>query len=123
MNHFYQFAFLYFIVSFLLGAIWHVVLFAKYYKKLAIYSRIEKPRFVFGILAMLTQSFVFSYLFHLVPDKTLFWVSMFFLLESFMVFAELGKQNTTSVPGFLIIQTAFSAVQVCLVALIYIFLF
>jgi hypothetical protein len=103
--------------------VWHVVIFPKYYKKLAIYSRIEKPRFVFGVLAMLTQSIVFAYLFDLVPNQNIFWLGMFLLLESFMVFAELGKQNTSSVVGFLCIQTVFSAIQVGLVALGYYVLF
>lgn len=65
---------------------------------------------------MAFQAIVFAYLFPLVPDKMMFWVGMFLLLESFMVFAELGKQETTSVSGFLIIQTLFSSLQVALVA-------
>lgn len=120
MPIFYQYLLSYLFVSFALGAIWHVVLFKEYYKKLAIYSNIEKPRFSFGFSAMLLQGIVFAYVYPLIASTWLFGLGLFMLLTSFMVFAEAGKQNATSLSGFVGIQTAFSAVQTILVTLAFV---
>jgi hypothetical protein len=117
MAGFYLLLLGYLVLSFALGAIWHVVLFKGYYKKLAIYSNIEKPRFSFGFSAMLLQGIVFAYVYPLVASAWFFGLGLFFLLVSFMVFAEAGKQNTTSLSGFVLIQTAFSLVQTIIVTL------
>lgn len=111
MPIFYQFFLAYVVASFILGAVWHVALFKQYYKKLAIYSNIEKPRFVFGLTAMILQGLVVAYLYHLVVNPWLFAIGLFMTLTSFMVFAEAGKQNATSLTGFVAIQLAFSAIQ------------
>jgi hypothetical protein len=117
MTSFYFFALAYLVVSFALGAIWHMVLFKEYYKKLAIYSNIEKPRFSFGFSSMLLQAIVFAYVYPLIASPWLFSLGLFMLLTSFMVFAEAGKQNATSLSGFVLIQTAFSLVQTIIVTL------
>lgn len=115
MNTFFLHLLAYLVLSFALGAIWHIVLFKEYYKKLAIYSNIEKPRFSFGLLAMLLQGIVFAYVYPMIQSPFVFGIGLFALLISFMVFAEAGKQNTTSLSGFVLIQTAFSVVQAVLV--------
>ena len=120
MTSFYLLLLAYLVVSFALGAVWHVVLFKEYYKKLAIYSNIENPRFSFGFSAMLLQGIVFAYVYPLVRNPWLFGLGLFMLLTSFMVFAEAGKQNATSLSGFVTIQTAFSAVQTVLVILAFV---
>jgi hypothetical protein len=117
MSTYYLYLFAYLIVSFALGAIWHMVLFKNYYKKLAIYSNIENPRVTFGFTAMLLQGLVLAYLYPLVHSPVMFGLGLFMLLASFMVFAEAGKQNTTSLSGFVTIQTAFCALQAVLVSL------
>ena len=117
MTSFYLLALTYIVVSFILGAVWHIVLFKEYYKKLAIYSNIEKPRFLFGFSAMLLQSIVLAYLYPLIGNQFLFGGGLFLVLVSFMVFAEAGKQNATSLSGFVLIETAFSAVQAILITL------
>jgi len=89
--------------------------FKEYYKKLAIYSNIEKPRFSFGFSAMLLQGIVFAYVYPMIQSPFVFGIGLFALLISFMVFAEAGKQNTTSLSGFVLIQTAFSIIQAVLV--------
>lgn len=122
MTPFYLLLLGYLVVSFTLGAIWHIVFFKEYYKKLAIYSNIEKPRFSFGFSAMLLQGVVFAYVYPLVASPWLFGLGLFMLLTSFMVFAEAGKQNATSLSGFVVIQVAFSAVQTVLVALVFLLL-
>ncbi len=115
MTPFYLHLLAYLVVSFALGAIWHMVLFKEYYKKLAIYSNIENPRFSFGFSAMLLQGVVLAYVYPLIPNPWLFGLGLFMLLTSFMVFAEAGKQNATSLSGFVTIQIAFCAVQTILV--------
>jgi len=122
MDTFYQYLLSYLIVSFILGAVWHMVLFPGYYKKLAIYSRIEQPRFVFGLSSMVLQGIVLAYVYPLIASPWVFGAGLFLLLESFAVFAEAGKQNTTSLSGFVLIQTAFSAIQTLLVALAFSFI-
>lgn len=117
MTSFYLFLLAYLVVSFALGAVWHMVLFKEYYKKLAIYSNIEKPRFSFGLSSMLLQGIVFAYVYPLIASPWLFGVGLFFLLVSFLVFAEAGKQNATSLSGFVLVQTAFSLVQTIIVTL------
>lgn len=120
MTAFYLHLLAYLVVSFVLGAVWHMVLFKEYYKKLAIYSSIEKPRFSFGFSSMLLQGIVFSYIYPLIASPWLFSLGLFMLLTSFMVFAEAGKQNATSLSGFVAIQTAFSAVQTIFVTLAFV---
>ncbi len=117
MTSFYLHLLIYLVLSFVLGAVWHVVLFKAYYKKLAIYSNIENPRFSFGLSAMLLQGIVLAYVYPFIPNPLVFGVGLFMLLTSFMVFAEAGKQNTTSLSGFVTIQTAFCAVQAVVVSL------
>ena len=117
MTSFYLLALAYLVASFILGVVWHVVLFKEYYKKLAIYSNIEKPRFTFGLSAMVLQGAVLAYVYPLIGSQWMFGVGLFLLLVSFMVFAEAGKQNATSLSGFVFIQTAFSIVQALLVTL------
>lgn len=119
MTPFYLYVLAYLVVSFVFGAIWHVVLFKEYYRKLAIYSNIENPRFSFGLSAMLLQGVVFAYVYPLIASPWLFALGLFMLLTSFMVFAEAGKQNATSLSGFVGIQIAFSAVQTVLVTLVF----
>lgn len=119
MTPFYLYLIAYLVVSFALGAVWHMVLFKEYYKKLAIYSNIENPRFSFGFSAMILQGVVFAYVYPLIASPWLFALGLFMLLTSFMVFAEAGKQNATSLSGFVGIQIAFSAIQTVLVALVF----
>jgi hypothetical protein len=114
---FFLFIAAYLVVSFILGAVWHMVFFKEYYKKLAIYSRIENPRFVFGLSSMFLQSIVLAYLYPIVGNVYVFGLGLFITLTSFLVFAEVGKQNTSSLSGFVGIQIAYCAVQALLVAL------
>ncbi len=122
MTTFFLYLLAYLVLSFALGAVWHIVLFKEYYKKLAIYSNIENPRFVFGFSSMLLQGVVFAYVYPLIQSPLVFGVGLFMLLVSFLVFAEAGKQNTTSLSGFVGIQTAFSAIQAIIITLVFLFI-
>lgn len=115
MPLFLKYALIYLVLSFFLGAVWHVLLFKNSYKKLAIYSRIENPRFSFGLTAMLLQGLVFSYLYPLIGSPLTFGLGLFMLLISFAVFTEAAKQNVTSLLGFIFIQTTFSTIQAAVI--------
>lgn len=117
MSTFYYHLLAYLVISFALGVVWHVVLFKDYYKKLAIYSNIENPRFVFGFSSMLLQSIVLAYVYPYIENTFLFGLGLFMIFTSFMVLAEAGKQNATSLKGFVAIQTVYSAIQAVLVTL------
>ncbi len=117
MTPFYIYLLTYLVLSFILGATWHMVLFKDYYNKLAIYTNIENPRFSFGLTSMLLQGIVFAYVYPLIQSPIVFGFGLFLLLISFAVFAEAGKQKTTSLSGFVTIQTAFSAIQALIVTL------
>lgn len=117
MNNFYFYALAYVVISFILGAVWHIFLFKDYYKKLAIYSNIENPKFIFGFSSMLLQGIVLAYVYPKIDSSLLFGFGLFLTLTSFTVFAEAGKQKTTSLSGFVTIQTVFAAIQAILVTL------
>ncbi len=119
MNTFSLHLLSYLVLSFVLGAVWHMVLFKEYYKKLAIYSNIENPKFAFGLTSMLLQGIAFAYMYPKVQSPLIFGVGLFLLLISFLVFAEAGKQKTTSLSGFVLIQTSFSEIQAALVTLVF----
>lgn len=119
MTPLYVYLLAYVLVSFALGVVWHMVLFKEYYNKLAIYTNIQKPRFAFGLSSMIIQGIVFGYVYPLVPDPLVFALGLWILLVSFAVFAEVAKQQTTSVLGFVGIQVAFCLVQTVLVSLVF----
>jgi len=108
----------YLIPSFILGFIWHLALFAQYYADLHIYrSDIVIP---LGLLSMLIQSVLFAWLY----DKTFanrqgtwltrglaFGALAAILSWSFSTLAVAAKNLMSSVPDYLLIETAFTLVQ------------
>lgn len=108
----------YVIPTFALGFIWHLVLFDAYYKALQIYrSDIIVP---FGFLSMLIQAAIFTWLFEKAFARTQnTWLSrglLYALLGgalswSYTTIAVAAKNVMTSVPDYLLIESAFTAVQ------------
>jgi hypothetical protein len=113
----------YLVPTFALGFVWHLVLFQRYYEELAIYRKdIIIP---FGFLSMLSQAIIFAWIY----DKafaqrsgTLFSRSLAYaalgaaLSWSFTTLAVAAKNVMTSVPNYLVIETAFTVVQWIMVA-------
>jgi hypothetical protein len=108
----------YLIPTFALGFVWHLILFHGYYERLAIYRKdIIVP---FGFLSMLIQSFLFAWIYqHMFAQGNgstlsrglryaLFGAA---LSWSFTTIAVAAKNVMTSVPDYLAIETAFTAVQ------------
>ena len=108
----------YLVPTFALGFVWHLVLFESYYERLAIYRKdIIIP---FGFLSMLIQSFVFAWIYQRVfaqrnggfLTRGLIFAAFGAVLSwSFTTLAVAAKNVMTSVPDYLAIETAFTAVQ------------
>ena len=104
--------------TFALGFVWHLMLFTGYYERLAIYRRdIIIP---FGFLSMLIQAFVFAWVYqHAFEQRNgsplsrgLRYAAFGAVLSwSFTTLAVAAKNVMRSVPDYLVIETAFTAVQ------------
>jgi len=108
----------YLVPTFALGFVWHLMLFKDDYERLAIYRKdIIIP---FGFLSMLIQAFVFAWVYqHTFAQRNasplsrgLRYAAFGALLSwSFTTIAVAAKNVMTSVPDYLVIETAFTAVQ------------
>jgi hypothetical protein len=104
--------------TFLLGYVWHLILFEDYYKALQIYrDDIIVP---FGFLAMLIQGTVFAWVYSKAfALRGGSWISRGFayatagavLSWSFTTITVAAKNVMASVPDFLLIETAFTIVH------------
>src|SRR5262245_54439919 len=109
----------YLLPSFPIGYLWHLVIFADRYRELAV-SR-EDVIIPLGILSMAIQALVFSALYpKLFPDApeegwgargVRYGLLLGFLSWSFTTIAVAAKHSMTSVPGYLVLETGFTAVQ------------
>ena len=112
------------VVLFGFAATWHLVVFKDLYTQLAIFTRAE-PLIPLGILSMALQAIVFAWLFPiftagkppLVAGLT-FGLVMGVLMGSIGALAEAGKQNVTSLPTFLVLESAFYLIQYALLGLV-----
>jgi hypothetical protein len=113
----------YVVPTFALGFVWHLILFEQYYKALAMYrSDIIIP---FGFLSMLIQAVIFAWIYQCIFAR---WSGARFsrvlvyavvgaaLSWSFTTIAVAAKNVMTSVPDYLVIETAFTIVQWIMVA-------
>ncbi len=108
----------YLVPTFTLGFVWHLVAFERYYAALAIYrSDIIIP---FGLLAILIQAVMFAWIYErafaqrngTLLSRGLTYGAFGALLSwSFTTLAVAAKNIMTSVPDYLMIETAFTAVQ------------
>jgi hypothetical protein len=108
----------YLVPTFALGFVWHLVLFHGYYERLAIYRKdIIIP---FGFLSMLLQAFLFAWVYQhgfarrngSLVLRGLGYAALGAVLSwSFTTLAVAAKNVMTSVPDYLVIETAFTVVQ------------
>jgi hypothetical protein len=113
----------YLVPTFALGFVWHLVLFKDYYESLAIYrADVIIP---LGFLSMLVQSVLFAWIYDRMFASTssptasliLKYAILGALLSwSFTTLAVGAKNIMNSVPRFMVIETAFTAVQWLMVA-------
>jgi hypothetical protein len=108
----------YLVPTFALGFVWHLVLFERYYAQLAIYRKdIIIP---FGFLSMLIQAVIFAWIYDktfarrsgTLLSRSLAYAALGAVLSwSFTTLAVAAKNLMTSVPNYLVIETAFTVVQ------------
>jgi hypothetical protein len=108
----------YLVPTFALGFVWHLILFHGYYESLAIYRKdIIIP---FGFLSMLIQAFLFAWIYQhtfaqrkssLLSRGLVYAAFGAALSWSFTTLAVAAKNVMTSVPDYLVIETAFTVVQ------------
>lgn len=108
----------YLVPTFVLGFFWHLSLFHQYYADLQIYrSDIIVP---FGFLSIFLQAVVFAWLYDKAfADRGGTWLTRglsygalgAILSWSFTTLAVAAKNLMASVPDYLLIETAFTAVQ------------
>ena len=113
----------YLMPTFALGFVWHLVLFKDYYDSLAIYrTDIIIP---FGFLSMFVQSVLFAWLydrmFATASSPMILLIVKYAVLGallswSFTTLAVGAKNVMSSVPRFMVIETAFTIVQWLMVA-------
>lgn len=113
----------YLVPTFILGFVWHLVLFKSYYEALAMYrSDVIIP---LGLLSMAIQSTIFAWLYMrmFAQHHDRFWVRTLSygligaaLSWSFTTLAVAAKNVMVSVPDYLAIETAFTVVQWIMVA-------
>jgi hypothetical protein len=108
----------YLVPTFALGFVWHLMLFHGYYERLAIYR--EDIIIPFGFLSMLIQAFLFAWVYQQAfatrdgspVSRGLRFAAFGAVLSwSFTTLAVAAKKIMTSVPDYLVIETAFTAVQ------------
>ena len=108
----------YVVPTFALGFVWHLILFERHYKALAIYrSDIIIP---LGLLSMLIQAVIFAWIYEkifarwngtLLSRALLYAACGAALSWSFTTLAVAAKNVMASVPDYLAIETAFTVVQ------------
>jgi hypothetical protein len=123
MKRFVLAALAYLVPTFVLGYAWHLVIFARTYEALAIYrSDIIVP---FGLLAIAIQATVFAWIFQAAfapregtfASRALIYGGLGAALSwSFTTLTVAAKNVMTSVPDYLLIETAFTLVQWLMVA-------
>lgn len=113
----------YLVPTFALGFVWHLVLFKDYYESLAIYrTDIIIP---LGFASMLVQSVLFAWIYDRMfttgSSSTALLVLKYAILGallswSFTTLAVGAKNIMSSVPRFMVIETAFTVAQWLMVA-------
>lgn len=108
----------YLVPTFLLGFVWHLVLFKPYYERLAIYrSDVIIP---FGLLAMTIQGAFFAWVYEQsfarsatsAGQRAAAYAAFGALLSwSFTTIAVAAKNVMSSVPDYLLIETSYTIVQ------------
>lgn len=110
----------YVVPTFVLGFVWHLVLFAEYYEGLRIY----RPDVIipFGFGSMLVQGAIFAWAYPKLVDRPeqvgsglIFAAAAALLSWSFTTLAVAAKHPMTSVGGFVAIETGYTVLQFLMV--------
>ncbi len=108
----------YLLPTFPLGYFWHLVIFADRYHGLAMYR--DEVVIPFGLLSMAIQALLFAWAYpRLFGDRAVPWwrgaigfgIAFGALAWSFAVLPVAAKYRMSSVPDFLVLETAFTLMQ------------
>jgi len=108
----------YVLPTFPIAFVWHLVLFEQKYHALRIYR--DEPVIAFGLASMVIQGAVFSWLFprvftrpsgSVLREGLLYGLGAGLLSWSFTTLAVAAKNLMTSVPDYLLLETAFTVLQ------------
>lgn len=108
----------YLVPTFPIAFVWHLVLFEQKYHALRIYR--DEPVIAFGLASMVIQGAVFSWLFprvftrpsgSVLGEGLLYGLGAGLLSWSFTTLAVAAKHVMTSVPDYLLLETAFTVLQ------------
>jgi len=107
----------YIIVTFIIAAGWHLVLFKSVYAELGIFTR-KEPLIPLGLISMVIQGVVLAYLYPFfkkdgtpMKDGLKFGLLMGIFMGSNAVFAEAGKNEVTSLSTWLLLESIYYIVQ------------
>lgn len=115
--------FAYLLPTFPLGYCWHLVAFADHYEQLATYR--DEVIIPLGLASMLIQALLFAWSYPLLArpargrwlaGATRFGLFAGLLAWSFAVLPVAAKYRMSSVPDFLVLETAFTVVQFAIVS-------
>jgi len=122
--------FAYVAITFVLGFIWHLIVFKNLYHRLAIYTRLDEPIIPLGLLSMLIQGAVLSYLHPQVVDNPgsmfegiRYCLLMGLFLASSAVIAEAAKQRVTSLRIWFVVESLYYLIQFLLTGLAITFIY
>lgn len=115
----------YVVITFIMGFVWHLVLFKDLYAELAIFSRIDDPNIPLGLSAMLIQGAILAYVYpklathgHPAVSGVRFGLLMGAFIASSAVIAEAAKQDVTSLSTWLVLESTYYVIQFSLSGLL-----
>jgi hypothetical protein len=108
----------YVVITFVMGFVWHLVLFKDLYARLGIFTRIDDPIIPLGLAAMFIQGAVLAYLYPLVArnggvvrEGIRFGLITGLFIASSAVVAEAAKQRVSSLTMWLTVESVYYALQ------------
>ena len=108
----------YILPSFPIAFVWHLVLFEQKYHALRMYR--DEPVIAFGLISMIIQALIFSWLFprvfpssrgSILRDGLQYGLGAGLLSWSFTTIAVGAKNIMTSVPDYVLLESAFTILQ------------
>ncbi len=115
----------YIVVTFVIAATWHLLLFKSVYDELAIFTR-KEPIIPLGVLSMLVQSAVFTWLYrsyargrHPALEGLKFGVAMGVFLGSYAVLADGAKFSMSSLGTWLGLESVYYLLQFSIVGVVF----
>ena len=114
----------YIVVTFIIAAGWHLVLFKALYDELGIFTR-KEPLIHLGLISMILQGIVLAYVYPLgyrggspVLEGLRFGLLMGIFMGSNAVFAEAGKNEVSSLSTWLALESVYYLLQFGLVGIV-----